>query len=90
MSGHPFISIPANTVLTVSAGGIGTGSIGLTVVDGDLCIAITEDGGSRVMVARLDELGIDDFCGMLADHLPATAGDGVNALSERGPCTSRH
>lgn len=74
MSDKAFISLSASTVLTEDArprfNGM-RGSIGLAVIEGQLCIAIAEEGSPRVMIARLHETVLDDFCGMLAEISPA-------------------
>ena len=68
-----FLTVPARTVMTAAFHGDNRGSLGIAVVEGELCLSIAEDGGSRVMVARLDHTALDEFCGLLADHLPSIA-----------------
>lgn len=88
MTGHSFVSVPARTGLTVTASTTppATGSIGLTIADGDLCIAIGECVGNRVMIARLGPASLDEFCSLLAGHLVALDPDAAATVSEKRPC----
>lgn len=73
MSDVAFISLTASTVLTDDARprpNGSRGSIGLAVIEGQLCVSIAEEGGPRVMVARLHETVLDDFAECLPTILP--------------------
>ncbi len=85
MSDKAFLSLSASTVLTEDArprfNGL-RGSIGLAVVEGQLCVSIAEEGSTRVMIARLHETVLDDFCGMIADHVAEISPAAAAALQK--------
>lgn len=81
-----FITVPAKTRITAVFHGDNQGSFGITVVDGQLCFSIAEDGGNRVMVARLDQASAEEFCGLLADHLPSIVPAGSAAKLGEALC----
>jgi hypothetical protein len=74
-----FLTVPARTTMTAVFHGDNQGSFGIAVIDGQLCFTIAEHGGNRVMVARLDQASAEEFCGLLADHLPSIARGAVDA-----------
>ncbi|MBN8844816.1 MAG: hypothetical protein J0H88_16365 [Sphingomonadales bacterium] len=86
-----FITVPASTIATEVFHGDNRGCLGITIMDGQLSFAIQEDGGNRVMVARLHEDVVDELCGILADHLPAL-GTTLPAMAwlEDALCSLRH
>lgn len=70
MSAGRFITVPASTVLTGPPPGAPCrDGIGLAVIDGQLCVAIADRASGQVMVARLHQSVLNEFAGVLADHL---------------------
>ena len=83
--------VPAGTILTRSTGASDLrGGIGLSIADGELCICISDDGTHRTMVARLSEEALQEFCGLLADHLAALNPADEDEGAEVASCTLRH
>lgn len=87
MSAARFSMVPAATILTASSPGQKAetygGGIGFTIRDGQLSIAIKAEGEATVMVASLHESVLDDFCGMLADHLVEVSPEAARIMQER-------
>lgn len=79
---HRYTLTPASTRLTATAGPAPRhGGIGLSVVDGQLSIAIADTDG-RVMVGTLHAAALDDFCGALAEHLAEASPEAAQAQLE--------
>lgn len=75
--------VPAATTMAASSPGqkaerLG-GGIGFAIRDGQLALAIKEEGSSTVMVATLHQSVVDEFCGTLADHLTEVSPEAADA-----------
>lgn len=92
MTASRFSMVPASTLFTAASPGQKAetygGGIGFAIRDGQLVVAIKEEGAASVMVAALHESVLDAFCGMLADHLAEVSPEAARLMQEREPWPS--